>query len=275
MLTGLIDSSPFSLSTDSDRATRAGGLRPLAVISALFLSSFLAVGNAIALTADFESLLHGEVVSGQIAGVTIDALNPNRSFDYAVAFDSTQTNTADADLESNPQGPAYWSGGNLVDTELGIMLIIQENDTGCAVGICSNPDDEGRRPAGDLGFSFEVPVLDFGFDLVDIESIAAESGYLEFFQGQSSAIVQLMDFLELGNDRYDSSIVLGNNTANRYAAITAASVGLENFDRVVLHLGGSGAIDNIQATLVPEPSTALLLSLGLVGLAARRRSRAH
>ena len=84
-----------------------------------------------------------------------------------------------------------------------------------------------------------------------------------------------MEYLTPGGDRYDPTIVLGNNTANRFAAVTAESVGLDRFDRVVLNLGGSGGIDNVQATLIPEPSTALLMALGLGGLAlpGRREPR--
>jgi hypothetical protein len=45
------------------------------------------------------------------------------------------------------------------------------------------------------------------------------------------------------------------------------------FDEVVITLGGSGGVDNI-VTLVPEPSTLALLSLGL-GVLLLARPRGH
>lgn len=248
-----------------------------ATTAMLLAAALLLAPGAGARTIDFDSAFDesGTVVSDQIPGVTIDALNPNRSFDYAVVFDTTDTGTRDPDLEASPNGPDFWSAGNLADTELGLILILQENDTGCATGLCTQPDDEGRRPAGELGFSLAVPALDFGFDLIDVESTTAENAFIELIQnGVGSETVSLMAFLDAGSDRYDPTIELGDNSANRFAAITAASVGLEQFDRVVIHLGGSGGIDNIQATLVPEPSTALLVGGGLLVLASRRRRSA-
>ena len=195
-----------------------------------------------------------------------------------MGFDSRESNTSDRDLQASLPGPDYWSTGNIKNLDLGIILILQENKVGCesGTGICSDPDDEGHRPAGYLGFDFDIPVRDFGFDLIDIESITAEHATIELIDKLAdgstlSQTVELMEYLDMGSLRYDASIVFGDNSANRFAAITAASVGLDELDRVVLHLGGSGAIDNIQGTVVPEPGTALLIALGLAGLAVRRR----
>jgi hypothetical protein len=67
---------------------------------------------------------------------------------------------------------------------------------------------------------------------------------------------------------------LGNNTANRIDPFVAQALGLEGFDQVVIHLGGSGAVDNVRYTIpVPEPSTAFLIGLGLSLSAIARRSR--
>jgi hypothetical protein len=139
---------------------------------------------------------------------------------------------------------------------------------------CSSPDDEGKRPAGTLIFDFSVSILDFGFDAVDavdIESLSAENATIEFFGGGDSAIVDLMEYFDAGSALYDPTLSLGDNTTNRFAPISAAYLGLSEIDRVEFNFGGSGALDNLEFTLVPEPSTALLVSLGLGVLAARRR----
>lgn len=241
----------------------------------LTLCSLLFASTATALTITFDDvgLEHGSLVSNQYAGLSITANNFNRSFDYAVAFDSNASSTRDPDLEAASGGLTSWSGGNLEGEDLGIMLIIQENNYGCLDDlVCDKPDDEGGRAAGTLTFDFgETPVLDFGFDLIDVESTTAENGQVTFFSGDDQVSISFMDLL-LGFE-------LGDNTANRilpFAPIFGDGLGsTPAFDRIVIELGGSGAVDNITFTPVPQPSTALLLSLGLIGLvwSGRRRPR--
>ena len=221
--------------------------------------------NAVTLTFDDLGLVHGEVVSA-FDGVTIEATNYNRSHDLAVVFDSELTGTSDKDLESASGGGTRWSGGNLLGEDLGLMLILQENDQGCNSGVCRDPDDEGFRAAGELRFVFDVPVSSFGFDLVDVENTTIENGAIRF-EGSSGGSVSI-DFAS-----FLGGYELGNNTANRIDAFTAASVGLpdELFTEVVITLGGSGALDNVNFQPVPEPGTALTLGLGVAWLAHRRR----
>ena len=237
----------------------------------LISTTLLFASASSALDFDFEQFAHGEIVLGTVDGVTIGADNFNRTFDYAVAFDSTQTGTSDLDLEA---GSGPWSGGNLAGTQLGTMMILQENNTGCDTGTCSDPDDERGRPAGVISLDFSIALLDFGFDAVDIESLAAENAIITFFDGQTSQSVDLLDFFDDTSQYYDSTLELGNNTANRFSPITADSLGLDEIDRIEFQLGGSGALDNLVGTPVPEPSTALLIGLGLGALATQRRRNA-
>lgn len=210
-------------------------------------------GSIVSLT--FEGLAHGQIVS-MVDGIGISAHN-NSGPDIAAIFDSLQTGTRDPDLEYH----GSWSGGNLETTELGNLLFISENsrETG---GILDNPDDEGDRPAGFLQFVFPDPINLFGFDLVDVESIAAgeEPGRLEFFDG--AALVHTVSFMDFGSD-----IAYGNNTANRVHAFDVPSS-----TRVRIQLGGSGAVDNITYS-TPEPGTVLLIGLGLAAVAVLRRRR--
>jgi len=239
----------------------------------LTLCSFLFASTATALTLTFDEVgfVHGSLVTDQYAGLSITADNFNRSFDYAVAFDSNASHTRDPDLEAASGGLTSWSGGNLEGEDLGIMLIIQENADGCSGDfVCNEPDDEGRRAAGTLTFDFgQMPVISFGFDLIDVESTTAENGSVTFFSGDDQLSISFMDLLV--------GFELGDNTANRILPF-APNFGDEldftpAFDRIVIELGGSGAIDNITFTPVPQPSTALLLLLGLTGLAGSGRRR--
>jgi hypothetical protein len=245
-----------------ERANKTTG-RGLAAMVGIIGAVLAIPSMAAAVTITFDDLKagHGSVING-VPGVKIVADNFSRAFDYAVLFDSEMTGTADADLEAFFSGTQRWSGGNLVGEQLDLMLILQENLLGCDTGTCKSPDDEGNRPAGTLSFLFEVPILTFGFDLIDIDSLVSENGSITFndIKGGSATIdfKTLLDGLEIGN-----------NTANRIESLVAEELGLAPVDEVVFTMAGSAALDNLtfKFAAVPEPSTAALIGLGLVGLA--------
>ena len=56
-------------------------------------------------------------------------------------------------------------------------------------------------------------------------------------------------------------VIFGDNSANHLDIVSGIK-----FDRVVARLGGSGGIDNVTASAVPEPSAAFLFLVGAVSV---------
>ena len=223
--------------------------------------------SADAVMIDFDSLQHGEIVDTDFVGmfgVEISAVNVGGGPDLAVGFDTTETGTRDPDLEADP----FWSGGNIQQEALNIILIIQENDIGCGDGVCDEPDDEGSRPAGQLIFDFEalgVSISAFGFDLIDVEGVGTdqENGAVVFlFDG--GMLIDEIAFSDFG-PQSQGDLEFGNNTANRIDLFDID----DRTTRVAIKLQGSGGVDNITFTPVPEPTSVVLMGLGLAGLTAR------
>lgn len=238
--------------------------------------SFFGASVARAGVLDFGGFAHGQIMTNQLQasqGVTISAVNPNRAFDIAAIF-NTQFggSTPDPDL----LGPA-WGGGNLAaaNTVLGNALILSGTSAQSVPGILTNPDDEGNRPAGSLILDFATLQTSIGFDLIDVESITAEDGAIEFWLGGVMLDSVAFDEFVTAGQFFDPTVSYGDNSANRIQPIgigdlDAMTRGSANgFDRVVFNLGGSGAIDTI--TFVPEPATMTLIALGGIALIRRRR----
>lgn len=223
-------------------------------------------------TIDFSGLGHGKQVTTQYAGLglTVAANNFSKPFDMAITFDTTRTGTADPDLEDP------WERGNIASNAiLGNVLIIAENNRDANNdGFIDSPDDEGNRPAGEFIFTYFSAITSFGFDILDIEGTAQENGSIRFISG--STTLKTVTFAELVNPLspfYDSTIVFGDESANRIRPFTTASLGVGPFDKIVIRLGGSGAVDNLTwtPTIIPAPGVAGLLAVA--GLAATRRRR--
>ncbi len=219
----------------------------------------LLAAPAAALKLDFEEFDHGEkVFSSKGVDIIVDNARP-KGADFGVAFDTMETLTEDEDLEMGNG----WSGGNLApDTVLDNILIIQEHDKTCNTTMCERPDDEGSRPAGDITLDYRKvgPFKTFAFDFVDVENVKKERGALKFYLGGvDGTLVDQIFFAEF------AGVTFGDNHANH---VDLGEIG--HFDTVVIEVGGSAGFDNITTT-VPEPTTATLVALGLLGLAMRGR----
>ncbi len=258
----------------------------------LFAATLTGTAHAERVEIDFEAYQHGELLSDLEDGVSLSVRNTGGGPDLGVAFDTTRRRTRDRDLEGPNGRNGRWDRGNIDSREvLGNVLIIQENSVGIGDGIADLPDDEGSRPAGTITFSFDGPIDNFGFDLIDVEG-RCETGR-GFFLGlySQSQLVANVSFEWLARRHasdallqqiYDDQVanegkvVFGDNSANRISAISARNFGLQGFDQIVLGLGGSGAIDNLvydKLPVVPTPAAVgpgLLLLVGLIG--RRRRS---
>jgi hypothetical protein len=260
-----------------DPASRPGFAMPILCLRFLLLTAVAAAvgwgGAASAGTIDFDdvSFQHGTVIEpNQFAplGVTITVDNFSGP-DLGVIFD---TNFGGATTDPDLVDPDHVNFPE--DEDLGFALIIQENSKGCGDGVCNDPDDEGSRPAGKITLEFDIPLLSFGFDLIDVEPAASEDGRVSFFL--EGALIDSIRWDEIEcavGPHCDPSVSFGDDKANRIDPFTAAKLGSE-FDKVVIKLGGSGAIDTLQFTEVPEPSALWLLAGGVAALGAARRRRA-
>lgn len=244
-------------------------LRTSSIVLAAFL--LLAAGPAGALTLDFEDFDHGDIVAAPIStasGITLVVENYNKSFDIAVAFDSSGTGSLEPDMEFD----GGWASGNIPDQELGKILMLQANDT-CSATSCTDLFSEGKRPAGKFTYLLNGTASTFSFDLIDVEDQNLENGRITFFLLEDGAVdvevesFSFSDFLSLGQ-----GVQFGNRSANH---VDLGEIG--TYNAFAIELGGSGGVDNIDIDFVPvpEPTTAGLLSLGLsaVALAVRRRPR--
>ncbi len=241
-------------------------------IGLLVITSALS-GTAIAQTAyeisfdetsvglDHGSFFNGNEYAGLGGGVTFN-VNSNGNHDQLIIFDTDITSgTADPDLEST------FIGGNLENVRgLGNALIIAENiidrDNN---GIVDSPDDE--KAGGTIGVVFaNSNVSQVGFSLYDTpENIRSDVSIVFRDAGGNSVTWRVAELLAHG-----SGVEFANHYANNFSGIEASKLGLSNIQSIDFNIE-SGAIDSLHYCIVPEPSSAALLGIGIASLVLRRK----
>lgn len=257
---------------------------------ALVGAALLAAAPAQAGVIDFEvdgsgaAILLGDVINTQYAagifgappgiGATFSAINPNRSHDFLVAFDTDNPTGGDSDLagpflpgNNNTTGEGALSPGN--------VLIIQENTDSCTPDgnggytNCSDPDDEGRRPAGTISVVFTDAVSLVSMDLFDIELL--ENGMTE--NNRIRLYSDAAKTLPINIDFFTPAMGSGNAANNKWDRVM---FGVDDVMAIDINFNGSGALDNIvfdYGVPVPAPGALILLGLGMLGLGMTRRTR--
>ena len=199
-----------------------------------------------AATITFDGLNHGDLIAngafdfGGITGTIVTDSNDTAGPDIAQIFDTTETGTADPDLENPTEtgtGAAY-TGGN-------VMIISETGDA-------ADPNDEGQ--GGSITLIFDQLVNFTGITLIDAEVARRYTNEI--------------DVLIDGGVTVLDDIITGDN---EFLDFTGFSYQTQS---ITVALTGSGAFDNLQLAPVPVPASAALLLGGLGGLALMRRRKA-
>jgi len=240
-------------------------------IKAFLASLLLAAPAANAITIDFEDFdpvgpdplidfQHGTVVNSQydyaeFGNVTITANNIGGGPNLAVAFDSKtpKADTTDDDLVAPFSNPTL--GASNPDH----ILIIQENGDDCSSGTCSDPDDEGTRPAGRINFVFELPINLISLDFFDIENFQGNDEDSD----QPGSEILFFDKFGVEMTFADDYFVPGTGGDNTWDRLEFA--GVTGIFEIEVNLIGSGAIDNLEYSVVPLPASVWLFGAALLG----------
>ena len=207
-------------------------------------------------TIDFEGLATNSIVnqvfgSGGSGPISVFGVNPNRpGINAAVIFDSANPTGGDSDLGTpnqqcpgggpgNGTDPAVGPGGEFENcTPLGKVLIIQ--NAGCLDGSQTDCPDDLDFTAIDGA----TITLDFS-DLIPVT--LEEMTFLDIDGNGPNPRVELFDEL----DNLLGSFPIPNNMPQNGSAVVSLGP-TSNVVKMIVHLNGSGAIDDI-VFIPPEP----------------------
>lgn len=254
------------------------GLTTTAAIGALVL---MGASSASAITIDFEGQANGQAISGgEFPGVTISS------------SDAGVTHSGPAIFDSNPAGPNAAGGDPDLLVNTGNLLILQNNafPTQTTPGIFDTPNDEadyGPSNEGHLLFSFDplgvevqsILLVDLnGGAEVDIILTDVLGNTLEYFVPEMwTKDIADCGFTCAGFKVFDLQTLaaqVGEEPSNSTTPAPTVTGAYDKFSVLSMELrfhgtSPSAAVDNL--SFVPEPSTALLLGLGLAAMAGTRR----
>ena len=244
-------------------------MKKTSIIKALTALLMISAPAAHAITLDFEGFAAGTVMDDEYQaslGVTISAVNNDLGHNYAAIFDSNNPTGGDGDLGApfNEGQPDELSPGNI--------LIIQEDDAGCAGGICTTPDDEGTRfndkPTGTITFMFDQVIELLTMDFFDVETDENGTQEINEIRLFNSSGVQIFD-----ND-YHTPDTGGNRLWDQVVFGPGNGVGISGIRKIEVNFAGSGALDNVTYNVVPVPASVWLFGTALLGFIgySRRRS---
>lgn len=214
------------------------------------------LGAANAVVIDFEGLSTGTIVDNEFSPLVTFSTVSNGSNNHAVVFDSANPTGNDSDLGA-PFSDGVGAGGPLSP---GKILIVSEDARGvdCSSGVtCTPADDEASGGAITMAFSQEVTFN--GFNVFDVSD------------GNASFTARFYDL----NDILITSISAANGIGdNEYQAFS--NLDINGVFKAVLEFTGSGAIDDLDFTVVPIPGALILMlsGLGLGGFVSRKRKTA-
>ncbi|MEM1098861.1 MAG: hypothetical protein AAGH92_08730 [Planctomycetota bacterium] len=266
--------TPEAANQLQDTETPKTGWRPsfadAAMLGAVAIYGMTLTPEAAGLTVlKLDGVASGEVVHSLDGNVKVSAeSNYDDSWDAAVCYD---LNGHPELAYGGQQFDGQWDGGNIAPTNgLGDGLVI--------AGRIPAQILEARENPGTMYFHFEQPATRFGLVLVDVDNDETDpsTGYFLSFSYQGTVVdtVSYADFTTPGSDFYDETIEFGNNTANRFKAISISDLGdgsFERVDKVAFTPGGSAVVGEVSYA-VPTP-TALAAGVSLLALGALRRRR--
>ncbi|TYK66183.1 thrombospondin type 3 repeat:Cna B-type [Colwellia echini] len=223
------------------------------------------VGSTQAAIIDFENFTAGTIIDNEYVtshGVTISGVNTYNTPDtnnVATVFDSNNFTGGDRDLAA----PFYKNTDSQKENAFtpGNILVIHETASECNGITCTDPDDAGKSGSSGSGyfeFSFSEQTTLNSIDFFDIEYNEANAPKFAIELYSDDAFTNIVF-----EDIYYVPSTGGDNTWDRlfFADVTGVMSMRINF-------GGSGAIDNIDYTSVPAPSSLFLSILCFIGFRA-------
>lgn len=232
----------------------------LSAAAALIASSTAASAAVI----DFNGFAEGDVLGDDTVlapGIVAD-IRAIGGEELAVVFDTNPPSAStinDPDLASPFQNV---DAPNDPFVDFGNALIVQERNVPNDPTI-DGPDDEGRRNTTELLFDFETALNIAYVDLLDVEELTKI-----FINGETIAAAEgKVD--NHGRRRTDPNTgALSGGSQNQFVRVVLNAM---NVTQLRIDFGGSGAVGQFQATVVPLPATAPLLIAALGGAALLRR----
>lgn len=158
----------------------------------------------------------------------------------------------------------------------GNIAIIHERNNECdkVRNTCTDPDDRYESSSnihgGFMFVQFSQPVSVHSIGLADIENTNEQRGQFGFINSAGS-FLGYKNMTALGNGSYTEQTSYKNSQT-----MTQASAG-DLISYIVIKMKGSGGINDIKIsrttpTAVPEPTSIVMLGLGLLMMARLRRS---